>query len=104
MSLELLDLFGRKGRIAAHGTEGTIALMASGPTRNLRHFRQSEAALADTVELVQAGKGDMSDIEVEAHADCIRCDQIIDFPRLKHRHLGIARARAERAHDNRRAT
>jgi hypothetical protein len=51
----------------------------------------------------QAGKGDMLDIEIEAHAHGIGRHEVIDLARLVHRHLGVARLRAERAHDHRRA-
>ncbi len=53
------------------------------------------------VELAQARKGDMRDVHVEAHADRIGGDEIIDFARLEHRHLRIARARRQRAHHHR---
>ena len=45
----------------------------------------------------------MVQIHVEAHADGIGRDQIIDIARLVQRNLGVARARAERAHHYRRS-
>ena len=43
----------------------------------------------------------MADVHVEAHADGVGGDQIIDLAALEHRDLGVARRRRERAHDDR---
>ena len=54
--------------------------------------------------LRSAGEGHVIDVEVEAHADGVGGDQEIDVARLVERHLGVARARAERTeHDGRTA-
>ena len=45
----------------------------------------------------------MVHIHVEAHADGIGRHQVVDFARLEHVDLGVARARAHGAHHNRRA-
>ncbi len=50
------------------------------------------------IELSEARKGDMSDVEVQSHADSVGRHQIVDLAGLVQRHLGVARARAERAH------
>jgi hypothetical protein len=42
------------------------------------------------------------EVQVETHADGVGCDQVVDLARLVHRDLGIASARRERAHDDRR--
>jgi hypothetical protein len=42
----------------------------------------------------------MVDIEVEPHADGIGGDEILDVSRLVELDLGVAGARAERAHDH----
>ena len=49
------------------------------------------------VELAQAGEGDVVDIHVEAHADRVGRDQVVDLAGLVERDLGVAGARAERA-------
>ena len=49
------------------------------------------------VELAHAGKGDVVDIEVEAHADGVGRHQEVDIARLIERHLRVARARRQRA-------
>ena len=75
--------------------------MAPGAAGDLRHFGDGQAAVAAAVELVQAGEGDMGDVHVEAHADGVGGDEIIDLAALEHGDLGVARGGAERAHDDR---
>ena len=53
--------------------------------------------------LRQSGEGDMVEVHVEAHADRVGRDQVIDLAGLEHADLGVARARAERAEHHRRA-
>ena len=77
--------------------------MSSGTTRDLRHLGDREPARALAVELAQARERDMRDVHVEAHADRIGRDQIVDLAGLIHRNLRVARARRERAHHHRRA-
>src|SRR3546814_10049352 len=59
--------------------------------------------LAAAVELLQAGEGNVGDVEVQPHADRVGRDEIIDLARLEHRDLRIAGPGAERTHDDRRA-
>ena len=40
----------------------------------------------------------MGQVHVQAHADRVGGDQEVDLARLVQRHLGVAGARAERAH------
>ena len=47
--------------------------------------------------LSQPGEGDMGDVHVEAHADGVGGDEIIDLAALEHRDLGVARGRADSA-------
>ena len=49
------------------------------------------------IELARAGKGDVIEIEVEAHADRVGGDQKFDLTRLIEGHLRITRARRQRA-------
>ena len=67
--------------------------MPSRAAGDLRHLRHGQPALAVSVELVEAGERDMRHVHVEAHADRIGRDQIIDLACLEHRHLGVAGAR-----------
>jgi len=72
--------------------------------RNLRHFGKAQPPLPSPVELVERCKCDVRNVHIEAHADGIGCHEIIDFARLIHCDLRVARAWTERAHDHRRAT
>ena len=78
-------------------------LVAPGAAGDLRHFGDGQAAVAAAVELLQPGEGDMGDVHVEAHADGVGGDEIIDLAALEHRHLGVAGGRRQRAHHHRRA-
>ena len=77
--------------------------MAAGAAGDLRHFSGGQPTPSMAVELGEAGKGDMIDVHVEAHADRVGRDQIIDLAGLIHGDLGVAGAGAERAHHHRRA-
>jgi hypothetical protein len=46
------------------------------------------------VELAVLGEGDVVDVEIEAHADRIGGDEVVDIARLVERHLRVAGARA----------
>ncbi len=52
------------------------------------------------VELDDAREGDMVEIHVEAHADRVGGDEIIDLARLEQSDLRVARARRQRAQDH----
>ena len=53
-----------------------------GAARNLRHFRGGQPPLPHTVEFREPGEGNVADIEVQTHADCVCRNNIIDFARL----------------------
>ena len=89
-------------RRTGQNAESAVALMPPGPTGDLRHFRGKEAALPDTVEFREAGERDMVEVEIEAHADRIGRDDVVDFARLKQLDLAISGFRTERAHYHRR--
>ncbi len=95
----------RRAIVAAQAqrAEAAVLLVAPGAAGDLRHFGDGQAAVAVAVELVEAGESDMGDVHVEAHADGVGGDEIIDLAALEHRHLGIARGGRQRAHDHRRA-
>ena len=98
MLLDRVDfLLAELGRVVAakpQRAEAAVALVAPGAARDLRHFGDRQAAVAAAVELVEPGEGDMGDVHVEAHADGVGGDQIIDLAALEHRHLGVARGGA----------
>ena len=58
--------------------------------------------MAAPVELREPGEGHMVDIHVEAHADGVGGDDVVDVAVLVERHLGVARARAQRSENHRR--
>ena len=60
-----------------------------------------ELAELIAVELAVGGEGDVIDIEIEAHADRVGRDQIVDVARLIERDLRVARARRQRAEHDR---
>jgi hypothetical protein len=105
MLLDPFDLLGPElgQRVAFQGqaAEGAVALVAAGAAGDLRHLGRRQAAPPMAVELRQPGEGDMVDIHVEAHADRVGGDEIVDLAGLVHRDLGVAGARAERAHHHR---
>ena len=99
----LVAELGRAFAAEAQRAEAAVALVAPGAAGDLRHFGDRQAALAAAVELVQPGEGDMGDVHVEAHADGVGGDEIIDLAALEHRDLGVARGGLKRAHHHRRA-
>ena len=59
-----------------------------------------ELAEAEAVEFLVGGEGDVVDVEVEAHADRVGGDEVVDVAGLVELDLGVAGARRERAqHD-----
>ena len=106
MLLDRIDLFfGETAALfgQAERAEAAVLLMAPGAARDLRHLGDGQAAVAAAVEFLEAGEGDMGDVHVEAHADGVGGDEIIDLAALEHRDLGVARGGRKRAHDHRRA-
>ena len=75
--------------------------MAAGAAGDLRHLGDRQAAVAAAVELVEAREGDVGHVHVEAHADRVGGDEIVDLAALEHRDLGVASGGRERAHDHR---
>ena len=91
------------GSTDAGDAEGAVVHVAAGAAGDLAELAGGQLAMHLAVELARAGEGDVIDIEVEAHADGVGGDQEIDVAGLIERHLGVARARAERAQHDRRA-
>ena len=82
------------------GAERAVVHVAPGAARDLRHLGRAERALAAAVELVQRGEGDVIDVHVEAHADGVGGDHVVDIAGLVERDLGVARARAQGAQNH----
>ena len=83
--------------------ERAVAHVPARPPGDLGHLGRRQIAKGVAVELAQLGERDVIDVKVQAHADRVGGDQIVDVAGLEQRHLRVARARAERAHHHRRA-
>ncbi len=85
---------------AAGRAEGAVAVGAAGPAGDLGELDRVQPAELVAVELAVGGEGDVLDIEVEAHADGVGRDQVVDVTRLVNLHLRVAGARRQRSqHD-----
>ena len=76
--------------------------MPSRAPRDLTDFARRQIAELVAIELSVLGESHVIDIEIEAHANGICRDQIIDITGLIKIDLSVTRARTERAHDDRR--
>ena len=74
---------------------------AAGAAGDLREFGRIELAELVAVEFAVGGKRDVIDIEIEAHADGVGGDEVVDVAGLVERDLGVARARRQRAEHHR---
>ena len=101
VALDRLDLALLERLAAVGGAEGAVGHVAPGAAGDLRHLGRAQAALLAAVELRQAGEGDVGHVHVEAHADRVGGDQVLDLAGLVHRDLGVAGARRERAQHHR---
>ena len=86
-------------RIGRYAERAVLAKSAGAPG-DLGDLLRIEPAPTSSVELVQAGEGDMVDIHVQPHPDRVGRDQEVDFAGLEQIDLGVAGARTERAHDD----
>ena len=71
--------------------------MPAGAAGDLAELGRVEAADLVAVELAVGGEGDVVDVEVEAHADGVGGDEVVDIAVLVELDLGVAGARRERA-------
>ena len=94
---------GVEGRAAAGGAEGAVAHVAAGAAGDLPELGRIELAEAEAVELLVGREGDVVDVEVEAHADGVGGDEVVDVAGLVELDLGVAGARRQRAEHDRRA-
>ena len=99
--LDAVDGLGIEGAGVGGGAEGAVVHVAPGAARDLGQFDGRECARRVAVELARLGEGHVIDVHVEAHADGVGGDQIVDLAGLIHSHLGVARARAERPQHHR---
>ena len=88
---------------APAGSERAVARGAPGAARDLGEFRGVELAELVAVEFAVRRKGDVIDVEIEAHADGVGGHQEIDLTRLVEFDLRIARARRQGAKHDRSA-
>ena len=102
----ILGEFGR-GRVPAalsgESAERSVALVAPGTPGDLGHFRRKQPPHPYSVEFGEPCKGDVVDVEIEAHADRVGGDDVIDLAILEQFDLTVAGFRAQRAHHHRRA-
>ena len=102
--LDLLDqLVVERIDLAGHA-ESAVAQMPSGAAGDLAELGGGKIAVLIAVELPVLREGDMVEVEIEAHADRVGGDEIVDVARLVERDLGVAGARrlARRARRRRR--
>ncbi len=90
-------------RAASGRAKGSVAGVAPGAAGDLAEFGGVEPAELVAVEFPVGGEGDVIDIEVEAHADGVGGDDIVDLAVLVEIDLGVAGARAQGAQNHRRA-
>ena len=100
MRFDGFDDLVRQRRALGRGAKGAVAHAAPGAPGDLRDLGGRQTPGAVTVELAQAGEGDVIDVHVEAHADGVRRHQEVHLPLLIQRHLSVPRSRAEAAHDH----
>ena len=105
MSFNRQHFFGREfTAFASQGPECSVALMATGAARDLRHFGDCQASAARAIEFGQTDERDMGHVKVQPHANGVSRHEIIHLARLEHRDLRIARPRGQRPHHDRSAT
>ena len=75
--------------------------VATSAANDLAKFCGGQVAKLETVKFLYGGKGYVVDVKIEAHADGVCCDQIIDITILKKFNLRVAGARAETAKNHR---
>ncbi len=97
------DVFGEAADLGGCA-KAAVVHMAPGPTGDLPDFRGSEPPCLPTVELAGFGKGNVVEVHVQAHADRVGGDQIVDLAGLVHLDLLVAGSGAQCAQNNRAAT
>jgi len=90
-------------RAVGGDAERAVTDVPAGPAGDLRELGGLQISKPPPVEFSRGGEGDMVDIHVEAHADCVSRDKVVDLARLVDFGLRVAGARRERAKNDRRA-
>ncbi len=101
MTFQPLHEFVVKRSAAAGGAESTVAGCPAGTPGDLRKFGRREIAELIAVELPIGGERDVIHVKIEAHADRVGGDEIVDVTRLIQRDLGIAGPRRQCAENHR---
>ena len=102
--LEPVDKFDLERRDLAGDAERAVIHVASGAAGDLAELGRGQVAVVLPVEFANAGEGDMIEVEIETHADCIGRHQEVDIAVLVELDLCVPRARAERAEHDRSTT
>ncbi|CDP51774.1 hypothetical protein [Devosia sp. DBB001] len=100
MGLKLGDEFFLEGVRAAGNAKRAVAHVTPGAARDLAELGRGQRAGLAAIELGVVGKGDVVDIEIEAHADGVGGDKEIHFPALVEFDLRVAGTGRQRAHDH----
>ena len=79
------------------GAERAVLHVPAGAAGDLADLVRVQRAPLAAVELVEAGERHVAEVHVQAHADRIGRDQVVDLAGLVEGDLGVAGARAERA-------
>ena len=93
MAFQRLHQFRLERVAAAGGAEGAVAGRSAGAAGDLRELSRIELAELIAVEFTVGRKGDVIDVEVEAHADGVGGNEVIDVARLIERDLRVSCAR-----------
>ncbi len=101
VTLDRLDGLGVEPADVLGRAEGAVLHVAAGAAGDLRDLLRVQRPPLLAVELDQARQRDVADVHVEAHADRVGRDQIVDFARLIEGDLGVASTRAEGAEHDR---
>ena len=101
VALDRLDDLGVEPADVVGRAEGAVLHVAPGAAGDLADLGRVQRPPLVAVELGQAGERDVAEVHVEAHADRIGRDQVVDLAGLVEGDLGVAGARAERAEHDR---
>ena len=97
---DAVDRFFLKGFTIRRFAERAVIAEAARAACDLGEFVCAQEPALAAVKFSATGEGNVADIEVKAHADGVGGDDVVDLAGLVEIYLGVARARAERAHDD----
>ena len=93
---------GLQRRSVAGHAERPVLEEPARAARDLRQLVRGQPPEFPAVELGEAGKRHMGNVEIEAHPDRVRRDEEIDIAVLEHFDLGVPGSGTQGAHDDRR--